>query len=74
MSVAFLGSISRVLCTLDDGQEVVAQVSSGEGAALRPHDRVRLTASPEPVLVVGGAAETPPDPSRNARPGRARPT
>ncbi len=53
VSVAFLGSISRVLCTLDDGQDVVAQVSSAHGADLRPHDRVRLTASPEPVLVVG---------------------
>jgi putative spermidine/putrescine transport system ATP-binding protein len=53
VSVSFLGSISRVHCVLDDGQEVVAQVSSAQGARLSPQDRVRLTAAEEPVLVVG---------------------
>ena len=52
-SVAFLGPISRVHLRLDTGEEVLAQVSSGEGAALSPRDRVRLAAAPDPVLVVG---------------------
>jgi putative spermidine/putrescine transport system ATP-binding protein len=53
VSVSFLGPISRVRCSLTDGQEVTAQVSSGEGARLAPHDRVTLEVEPEPVLVVG---------------------
>jgi putative spermidine/putrescine transport system ATP-binding protein len=52
-SVAFLGSISRVHCRLDTGEEVLAQVSSGAGAALSPRERVRLGVAPDPVLVVG---------------------
>jgi putative spermidine/putrescine transport system ATP-binding protein len=53
LSVAFLGSISRVHCRLADGTPVLAQVSSAEGARLSPQDRVRLAVDPSPVLVVG---------------------
>jgi putative spermidine/putrescine transport system ATP-binding protein len=53
VSVAFLGSFTRVHCVLEDGSTVLAQVSSVLGATLRPHDTVRLTVAPEPVLVVG---------------------
>jgi putative spermidine/putrescine transport system ATP-binding protein len=49
---SFLGSLSRVLCTLDGGPEVTAQVAGSEGAALSPGTRVRVTVAPAPVLVV----------------------
>jgi putative spermidine/putrescine transport system ATP-binding protein len=53
VSVSFLGSLSRVRCALDGGPEdLLVQVSSGVGASLTPGDRVRLTASADPVLVV----------------------
>jgi putative spermidine/putrescine transport system ATP-binding protein len=51
-SVAFLGSISRVHCRLDQGQEVLAQPPTGVAQRLAPGDRVRLTVAPSPVLVV----------------------
>jgi putative spermidine/putrescine transport system ATP-binding protein len=52
VSVAFLGSISRVHCRLADGQQVLAQVSSSQGAGLAPHARVTLEIDQQPVLVV----------------------
>jgi putative spermidine/putrescine transport system ATP-binding protein len=52
VSVAFLGSISRVYCRLRDGEQVVAQVSSAAGARLSPQDRVVLSVQDHPVLVV----------------------
>ncbi len=51
--IAFLGPISRVSCRLDDGPEVVAQVSSGLAQRLNAGTRVRLAVEPNPVLVVG---------------------
>ena len=53
VSVAFLGSISRVHCRLPDDELVVAQISSAEGARLSPQDRVALEIDEQPVLVVG---------------------
>jgi putative spermidine/putrescine transport system ATP-binding protein len=53
VSVAFLGSISRVYCRLADGRDVAAQVSSAEGARLSPQDPVTLAVDDQPVLVVG---------------------
>jgi putative spermidine/putrescine transport system ATP-binding protein len=53
VSVAFLGSISRVYCRLSDGEQIAAQVSSAEGARLSPQDRVVLAVQDHPVLVVG---------------------
>jgi putative spermidine/putrescine transport system ATP-binding protein len=53
-SRSFLGSLSRVTCTLDDGLEVTAQSSGAESADLAPGKRVRLTVAPVPVLVVQG--------------------
>lgn len=52
VTVMFLGSLSRVTCTLGDGSEVVAQLSSADAAVLRPGDRVRLDVAGTPVLVV----------------------
>jgi putative spermidine/putrescine transport system ATP-binding protein len=52
VSVAFLGSVSRVYCRLDDGQEVLAQVASSLGARLSPESRVQVGVEPAPVLVV----------------------
>ncbi|HET6563679.1 MAG TPA: ABC transporter ATP-binding protein [Marmoricola sp.] len=52
LTVAFLGPISRVMCTMDDGETVLVQVSSSLGATLTPHDRVRLTTGDDAVLVV----------------------
>jgi putative spermidine/putrescine transport system ATP-binding protein len=53
VSVSFLGSLSRVRCTLDGAPEdLLVQVSSGVGASLAPGDRVRVTVAPDPVLVV----------------------
>jgi putative spermidine/putrescine transport system ATP-binding protein len=53
VSVSFLGSLSRVHCALDGASaDLLVQVSSGVGASLAPGHRVRLTAAPDPVLVV----------------------
>ena len=51
-TVMFLGPLSRVTCTLDDGTDVVAQLASSEALRLEPGKRVRLTVDPAPVLVV----------------------
>jgi putative spermidine/putrescine transport system ATP-binding protein len=50
--VMFLGPLSRVTCTLDDGTDVVAQLASSDALRLEPGDRVRLEVAPAPVLVV----------------------
>ena len=49
---SFLGSLSRVICDLDNGQPVTAQASSAEASDLSPGARVRVTVKPAPVLVV----------------------
>jgi putative spermidine/putrescine transport system ATP-binding protein len=51
-TVMFLGPLSRVTCTLDDGTDVVAQLASSDALRLEPGDRVRLEVAPAPVLVV----------------------
>ena len=51
-TVMFLGPLSRVTCTLDDGTDVVAQLASSEALRLEPGTRVRLTVDAVPVLVV----------------------
>ena len=51
-TVMFLGPLSRVTCTLDDGTAVVAQLASSEALRLEPGQRVRLVVDPAPVLVV----------------------
>ncbi|GAB2880384.1 ABC transporter ATP-binding protein [Nocardioides pacificus] len=51
VQMSFLGAISRVTCRLDDGTEVIAQAASAE-APYSHGDRVRLTLTPAPVLVV----------------------
>ncbi|WP_104107948.1 ABC transporter ATP-binding protein [Nocardioides sp. 616] len=52
-SVGFLGPVSRVHCALEDGTDVIVQLASSAATQLRPGDRVALTVSPAPVLVVG---------------------
>ncbi|MGZ4473642.1 MAG: ABC transporter ATP-binding protein [Nocardioidaceae bacterium] len=52
LTVAFLGPVSRVHCTTDDGQDVLAQVPSSIGERLSVESRVRVTLDPSPVLVV----------------------
>ncbi len=49
---SFLGSLSRVVCEVDGGTDVTAQVSSSEGVTLDPGTRVRVGVRPVPVLVV----------------------
>ena len=49
---SFLGSLSRVTCTLDDGVEVVVQSAGTEVGDLQPGRRVRVSVTPAPVLVV----------------------
>ncbi|OBK76722.1 ABC transporter ATP-binding protein [Mycobacterium sp. 1274761.0] len=52
-SVAFLGAISRVYCTLADGTVVAAQTSSSAARAFAPGDRVAVGVEQAGVLVVG---------------------
>jgi putative spermidine/putrescine transport system ATP-binding protein len=52
VSVAFLGPISRVQCRLDDGQLVVAQLTSAGASRLSPDDAVRVDVGADAVLVV----------------------
>ncbi len=54
-SVAFLGPISRVTCTLQDGTVVGAQMSSSAARAFGPGDRVTVGVEPTGVLVVAAA-------------------
>ncbi len=51
-SVAFLGSISRVHCTLQDGSLVTAQMASAHARGLVPGARVTVGVEPQGVLVV----------------------
>ena len=54
-SVAFLGPISRVFCTLADGTVVNAQMTSSAARAFGPGDRVTVGVEPTGVLVVPAA-------------------
>jgi putative spermidine/putrescine transport system ATP-binding protein len=54
-SVAFLGPISRVYCSLADGTVVVAQMAGSAAATFAPGDRVSVSAEPTDVLVVEAA-------------------
>ena len=51
-AVAFLGPISRVSVTLQDGTLVIAQLPSSEATKLEVGDHVTVTVDPVPVLVV----------------------
>jgi putative spermidine/putrescine transport system ATP-binding protein len=53
-SIAFLGPICRVFATLDDGQELMAQVPGSVATRIRMDSRVRIGVEPNPVLVVAG--------------------
>ena len=55
-SVAFLGPISRVYATLQDGSVISAQMASSAGAGVRPGDPVTVGVEPTGVLVVKGDA------------------
>lgn len=50
-SVAFLGSISRVYCTLADGTVLSAQLPSAAAAPFSAGDAVTVGVEPNPVLV-----------------------
>jgi len=52
VSVAFLGSISRVQCRLDDGQIVIAQLTSAAASRLAQDQAVRVDVHADAVLVV----------------------
>ena len=54
-SVAFLGPISRVYCTLADGTVVGAQMASSAARAFGPGDPVTVGVEPTGVLVVEAA-------------------
>ncbi len=55
-SVSFLGPISLVHCTLDDGTRLVAQTASAHTAELVPGLRVRVSVEQTEALVVPAAA------------------
>jgi putative spermidine/putrescine transport system ATP-binding protein len=52
VSRSFLGPVSRVTCDLDGTGPVTAQLSSADATELVTGDRVRVTVSDSPVLVV----------------------
>jgi putative spermidine/putrescine transport system ATP-binding protein len=52
VSVAFLGSISRVQCRLDDGEIVIAQLTSAAASRLAQDQVVRVDVHADAVLVV----------------------
>ena len=54
-SVAFLGPISRVFCTLQDETIIAAQVVSAAARTFGPGDRVSVGVEPTGVLVVEAA-------------------
>ncbi|MGY4708304.1 ABC transporter ATP-binding protein [Mycolicibacterium sp. CBM1] len=54
-SVSFLGPISLVHCTLDDGTRVVAQTPSAQAAELSPGARVTVRVEQAAALVVPAA-------------------
>jgi putative spermidine/putrescine transport system ATP-binding protein len=51
-AIAFLGPVSRVTVTLDDGTLVLAQLPSSAAAAMEVGERVRVSVEAAPVLVV----------------------
>jgi putative spermidine/putrescine transport system ATP-binding protein len=51
-SVAFLGPISRVFCTLADGTAIGAQAASSAARKFGPGDRVTVGVEPTGVLVI----------------------
>jgi putative spermidine/putrescine transport system ATP-binding protein len=53
-SVAFLGPISRVYCTLQDGSVISAQMASSQARGLTPGASVFVGVEPTGVLVVSG--------------------
>jgi putative spermidine/putrescine transport system ATP-binding protein len=53
VDVSFLGPVSRATAALDDGTELVAQLTSATARGLSVGDRVRVEVEPRPVLVVG---------------------
>ena len=53
-SVAFLGPISRVYCTLEDGSVISAQMASSRARAFAPGAPVSVGVEPTGVLVVAG--------------------
>src|SRR5690242_13834748 len=55
-SVAFLGPISRVYATLQDGSVISAQMASSRAKAFSPGDSVTVGVEPTGVLVVKGDA------------------
>ena len=55
-SVAFLGPISRVYCTLQDGLVISAQMASSKAKGFGPGDPVTVGVEPTGVLVVNGDA------------------
>jgi putative spermidine/putrescine transport system ATP-binding protein len=53
-SVAFLGPISRVYCTLQDGSVISAQMASAQARGFTPGGSVSVGVEPTGVLVVKG--------------------
>jgi putative spermidine/putrescine transport system ATP-binding protein len=53
-SVAFLGPISRVYCTLQDGSVINAQMASSQARGFTPGAAVSVGVEPSGVLVVKG--------------------
>ena len=53
-SVAFLGPISRVYCTLQDGSVISAQMASAQARGFAPGAPVSVGVEPTGVLVVEG--------------------
>jgi putative spermidine/putrescine transport system ATP-binding protein len=51
-SVAFLGPISRVYCTLQDGSVINAQMASSQARGFAPGATVDVGVEPSGVLVV----------------------
>ena len=51
-SVAFLGPISRVYCTLEDGSVINAQMASSQARGFTPGASISVGVEPSGVLVV----------------------
>jgi putative spermidine/putrescine transport system ATP-binding protein len=56
-SLAFLGPISRVYCTLADGSVISAQLASSQARAFTPGTQVSVGVEPSGVLVVPADAD-----------------
>jgi putative spermidine/putrescine transport system ATP-binding protein len=50
--VAFLGPISRVYCTLEDGSVINAQMASSQARGFTPGASISVGVEPSGVLVV----------------------